>query len=273
MSKLRELITRYEDKAPVLFSWLRYYNHVVLKNNIVYPQVTKRIFKLVDSKNAIAVDVGANVGIVTRYLSQYFAVTHAVEPLPYLYQRLKHFENSKIKVHHCALGADNGEVVMRTPVGADGKPYHALSTASATNALNMFEHASIVECTVPLYQLSNLITAKSGRVGYLKIDVEGFEHAVLLGATTLIERDRPIIQMEIEKTHNPNYMDVIEWMRQNQYLGYSLEKMGIKDNMLTCLENQMVNNNLALNAEILNQYDFLFIPLEKASQFKGLVLD
>ncbi len=273
MSKLRELITSYEDHAPVLFSWLRYYNHVVLKKNIVYPQVTQRIFELVDSKNAIAVDVGANVGIVTRYLSQYFAVTHAIEPLPYLYQRLKHFENSKIKVHHCALGADNGEVVMRTPVGADGKPYHALSTASVSNALNMFQHASIVECTVPLYQLSNLITEKSGRVGYLKIDVEGFEHAVLLGAATLVARDRPVFQMEIEKTHNPNYMDVIQWMHQNKYHGYSLEKTGIKDNLLACLENQQINNNLALDAEILNQYDFLFVPQEKINVFNELVLN
>ena len=91
MSKLIELITRYEDYTPVMFNWLRYYNHVVLKKNIVYPEVTKKIFSIVDSKNAIAVDVGANVGIVTRYLSQHFAVTHAIEPLPYLYQRLKHF--------------------------------------------------------------------------------------------------------------------------------------------------------------------------------------
>jgi FkbM family methyltransferase len=272
MLKIRELITSQEDKAPVVFNWLRYFNHVILKNNIVYPEVTKKIFKIINSKNAIAIDVGANVGIVTRYLSQYFSITHAIEPLPYLYQRLKQFENSKIKVHQCALGASDGEVVMRTPVGKDGKPYHALSTASATNELNMFKHASIVECTVPLYKLSNLVTEKSGRVGYLKIDVEGFEHAVLIGATELIERDRPVIQMEIEKTHNPNYLDVIEWMRQNRYVGFSLEKTGIKDNMLVCLENQSVNNNLALNAEILNQYDFLFIPSENIDEYKKLVI-
>ncbi|HRH04282.1 MAG TPA: FkbM family methyltransferase [Burkholderiaceae bacterium] len=272
MSKLIELITRYEDYTPVMFNWLRYYNHVVLKKNIVYPEVTKKIFSIVDSKNAIAVDVGANVGIVTRYLSQHFAVTHAIEPLPYLYQRLKHFENSKIMVHQCALGAENGEVIMRTPVGKDGKPYHALSTASASNELNMFEHASVVECTVPLYKLSNLITEKSGRVAYLKIDVEGFEHAVLLGAADLIARDRPVIQMEIEKTHNPRYTDVLEWMEQNKYRGFSLEKAGIKDNMLLSLDKQSINKNLALDAEILNQYDFLLLPQEKLDAFKGLVI-
>ena len=232
----------------------------------------EKIFSIVDSKNAIAVDVGANVGIVTRYLSQHFAVTHAIEPLPYLYQRLKHFENSKIKVHQCALGAENGEVIMRTPVGKDGKPYHALSTASASNELNMFEHASVVECTVPLYKLSNLITEKSGRVAYLKIDVEGFEHAVLLGAADLIARDRPVIQMEIEKTHNPRYTDVLEWMEQNKYHGFSLEKTGIKDNMRLCLERQSINKNLALNAEILNLYDFLLLPQEKMPMFKDLVV-
>lgn len=75
----------YEDDAPVLFNWLRYLHHVSLKGNIVYPSVTKKIFKRVDTGNAIAIDVGANVGKVRRYLCRHFAVTHAIEPLPSLY--------------------------------------------------------------------------------------------------------------------------------------------------------------------------------------------
>ncbi|MBK6367975.1 MAG: FkbM family methyltransferase [Polaromonas sp.] len=62
----------------------------------------------------------------------------------------------------------------------------------------------------------------------MKIDVEGFEHAVLLGAADLIARDRPVIQMEIEKTHNPRYTDVLEWMEQNKCHGFSLEKSATK---------------------------------------------
>ena len=125
--------------------------------------------------------------------------------------------------------------------------------ASGTNELNMFEHASIIECKVPLYKLSSLFTEESGRVGYLKIDVEGFELAVLLGAEELIKRDRPIIQMEIEKTHNPNYKEVIQRIQQHQYHGYALEK-------------------LALDAEILNQYDFLLIPNDKINAFADLII-
>ena len=82
---IRKFILSYEDYAPVLFNWLRYLHHVSLKGNIVYPSVTKKIFKRVDAGNAIANNLGANAGIVTRYLSRHFAVTHAIEPLPSLY--------------------------------------------------------------------------------------------------------------------------------------------------------------------------------------------
>ena len=143
--------------------------------------------------NTIAVDVGANVGIVTRYLSQYFKTTHSIEPMPYLASRLKHLQNQRIKVHHCALGAEDGQITMRTPVGENGQLFHALSTASADNVLNMFAHQSIVECIVPQHRLSTLISQKSCKVGYVKIDVEGFEFAVLQGALELLNRDRPVI--------------------------------------------------------------------------------
>ena len=51
--RIREFILSYEDHAPVLFNWLRYLHHVSLKGNIVYPSVTKKIFKRVDGNPPI----------------------------------------------------------------------------------------------------------------------------------------------------------------------------------------------------------------------------
>ena len=39
------------------------------------------------------------------------------------------------------------------------------------------------------------------RVGFIKIDVEGHELAVLEGGRVLIERDRPVLLIEIEEAH------------------------------------------------------------------------
>jgi hypothetical protein len=43
------------------------------------------------------------------------------------------------------------------------------------------------------------------RVGFLKIDVEGFESAVLAGAERVLERDRPSLLLEIEDRHLAKY--------------------------------------------------------------------
>lgn len=272
MIPFRNHIVSYEDRIPVAFNWARYLYHVVLRKDIVYPKVTQAIFQIIDSHNAIAVDVGANVGIVTRYLSQYFKTTHSVEPIPYLAARLKRLENKQIIVHHCALGAADGQITMRTPVGENGQLFHALSTASSDNALNMFAHQSIVECIVPQHKLSTLIKPTAGRVGYLKIDVEGFELAVLQGAVELLHRDRPVIQMEIERTHNPNYMQVIELLENEKYTGYAIDKFGLHDSMRMSLQAQSINKNLPLNAIINNQYDFIFMPNEHVEKYKNLIL-
>lgn len=271
MIPFRNYVVSYEDRLPVIFNWARYLLHVVLRKDIVYPKVTQAIFKIIDSQNTIAVDVGANVGIVTRYLSQYFKTTHSIEPIPYLASRLKHLQNQRIKVHHCALGAEDGQITMRTPVGENGQLFHALSTASADNVLNMFAHQSIVECIVPQHRLSTLISQKSCKVGYVKIDVEGFEFAVLQGALELLNRDRPVIQIEIERTHNPNYMRVIELLTTANYIGFAIDKQGLHDVMLASLQAQSINKNLTLNAIINNQYDFIFLPKENMLKFSSLI--
>ena len=73
-----------EDSAPVVFNWARYIWHVVIKKDTVYPSVTKAFFKMIRSADAIVIDVGANVGDVTRYFSRYYVVNQAIKPLPYL---------------------------------------------------------------------------------------------------------------------------------------------------------------------------------------------
>ena len=79
--------------------------------------------------------------------------------------------------------------------------------------------------------------------------------------------------MEIEITHNPNYKDVIQWIQEHNYPGCALDKLGIKDTMTTSLENQTVNKNLAFDAEIHNQYDFLLIPNEELKTYEDLLIN
>lgn len=55
-------------------------------------------------------------------------------------------------------------------------------------------------------------------VGFVKIDVEGYELAVLRGARGLIERERPVLMVEIEQRHLD--MPMSEVFRYVEGMGY-----------------------------------------------------
>jgi FkbM family methyltransferase len=119
-----------------------------------------------------AVDIGCRDGEFTRYLHLDFDHVYAFDP------RLKSrfsFNVDLAKVSHfqCALGDEVGEIEMfgggHSPQG-DAHP----------------EMARVF--TLDMFDLQ--------QVDYIKIDVEGFEKKVLLGATATIERDSPVIVIE-----------------------------------------------------------------------------
>ena len=54
-----------------------------------------------------------------------------------------------------------------------------------------------------------------------KIDVEGHEEDVLLGAQSLIARDRPSLMVEVEEPHNPGSIErVTRFFQSRGYCGF-----------------------------------------------------
>jgi hypothetical protein len=64
------------------------------------------------------------------------------------------------------------------------------------------------------------------RVDFIKIDVEGFEQSVLDGGETVIERDRPVMLIEIadrvegSSFRNPSYAETLTWLEEHGYTTY-----------------------------------------------------
>jgi len=119
-----------------------------------------------------AVDVGCRDGEFSRYLHLDFEHVYAFDP------RCKSrfcFNVDLRKVTHftCALGDEVGDIEMFGG-GHKNKPEVSPLTAEVFT-LDMFD----------LQQ-----------VDYIKIDVEGFERKVLLGAARTIDRDSPLIVIE-----------------------------------------------------------------------------
>lgn len=146
-----------------------------------------------------AIDVGANIGFMTIPLAQRFKQVHAFEPNPRVYDALTANAQSadlinKLDCHNVALSntTENGKLYFRKGVNKStvGKIYTGDKDKS-----NMV--------SISIIQLDDL---NIQNVDLLKIDVEGFEKQVIEGGLKTIERDKPIICLEMNDDDMEEYM-------------------------------------------------------------------
>jgi FkbM family methyltransferase len=145
-----------------------------------------------------AIDVGCRVGEFSRYLHLDFKHVYCFDPNLWSHFRYN-VDLTKVTHFQCALGDEVGEISMY------GGTHSARDGASTPK-------------TAPVFQL-DLFGFEN--VDYIKIDVEGFEKKVLLGAAKTIERYNPLIV--IEQNHV-----VLEGDHQYSAKEY-LESIGYRD--------------------------------------------
>lgn len=150
---------------------------------------------LVDPARA-AIDVGANEGIYTGRLSQLSSRVHCFEPIPHFADALHRKLDISVSIHQCALSNRKGEAELRIPF-CDETEMHGTSTLEEQNPLPGSTHVKRISCA--LERLDDMV---SEPVGFIKIDVEGHEAAVLEGAGRILREDKPTLLIESEQRHN-----------------------------------------------------------------------
>ena len=144
------------------------------------------------AREKIAIDIGANKGVYTHMLSRICHRVEAFEPNPKIYHILQRSLPANVTAHQVALSDRTGTAQLIVPMYRGG---FSNQTASL-NPRKRNEGArsvSVPQCKLDSYGFSN--------VGFIKIDVEGFERAVLAGARETIVRERPVMLVEIEEQH------------------------------------------------------------------------
>jgi FkbM family methyltransferase len=133
------------------------------------------------------VDVGANAGSYTVLAAGAVgAATLSLEPVPSTFERLIDNVNvnrlaSLVECLNCAAGAEDGELAFSA--GSDTMNHVLAADEPAARALR-----------VPVRRLDDVVLRD--RPVFLKIDVEGFEAAVIAGARALLASvDGMIIEM------------------------------------------------------------------------------
>jgi FkbM family methyltransferase len=271
MSVKRKLVSWMDNNVPSIIGSARYRYHVSLRGDIVYPLVSPTLFERLGARHTTAIDVGANVGIYTRYLCKYFSSVVSVEPIPYLAERLAKSNIGNCRVEAAALGGEVGIITMRVPLNAEGSEMPALSTAAESNSLTFIGSSGVVERQVSCLRLDDVVEREKD-VSFIKIDVEGFEGAVLSGAANLLKKSRPAIQVEIGRAHNPNYRSILTLLHEAGFKGYAMHKDGLYVDIDHFIEAQPIAVSQSEESSPSGCWDYLFLPSERAAALSdGLV--
>jgi FkbM family methyltransferase len=151
-------------------------------------------------RDEAALDVGANYGVYTWHLRRSAAEVVAFEPQPVAAAFLRRAFGSRVRIEEVALSDEAGEVVLRVP---NDRMLDGCATIEPSNALADIATSAV---RVPRRRLDDY---GFGRVGLIKIDVEGHELAVMRGGAELIARDRPSLVVEAEDRHRPGALSSV----------------------------------------------------------------
>ena len=166
---------------------------------------------LVDPER-VSVDAGANRGSYTYFLSRLTKHVYAYEPNPAMRQLLQRASGDNVTVSDVALSDSSGQAEFAVP-----KTNGSFGNNAGSLEVNQLEATStdLVRFAVATRRLDD---ENLTDVGFIKIDVEGHEREVLLGARKLIARDRPVLLMEIMESLLGAEVD--ENIRFVEQLGY-----------------------------------------------------
>lgn len=169
------------------------------------------VSRLVDPKR-VAVDVGANIGVYCFHMSRFTKQVVAFEPNPAFHNKLNR-QARYIAIERVALSNREGHAELQIPMG-DGKPAGGWGTLESTSN-EIADKFMVPMRTLDSYDLD---------VGFLKIDVEGHEHAVLEGAIVTLKKSRPNILVECEDHHRSGATaKLFQFLTNLDYVGYFFE--------------------------------------------------
>ena len=252
----KSIIVDLEDtigKEVYLYGW---YDKMIL-------DFTREVVKRLKSNQPlIFVDVGANIGSHSLYLSDLFHLVISFEPNPVAYDRLnRNILNS---------GFDFIETI---PIGLSNRkdrlPFaiHNKNNLGSARIVHSDEHQFMIDVERGDVLLEDKL---EGDLAFIKIDVEGHEQNVVAGLDRVIKMHRPIIMFEYSyDTRRNDGLFIRDRLKALGYSFFGVKYASLWGQILT-LSNQM------------RLYDFSFeyccetvfaVPAKGMPQFMAVVED
>jgi FkbM family methyltransferase len=174
----------------------------VERRNREYDVATVEIIRRVLNKGSNTIDAGANEGLILRELvkaapsGRHFAF----EPIPALADQLRR-QYPHAVVHELALADYSGETTFRY-----------LPDLPAVSSLyqrpDREAGEEVISLTVSVARLDDVLPSDV-RVDFMKVDVEGAERALFLGALDTLKRSTPVVVFECHAAELSGVADVL----------------------------------------------------------------
>jgi len=147
-------------------------------------------------KDRLGLDIGVHLGFYSRHLASFCSRVIGFEPNPASVALVRECLPRNVHIENVALSDRAGAAVLRVPKSGPDGAKEAWGTLEEANPLGggAFEEIEVRSARLDDYDFPP--------VGFLKIDVEGHEEAVLRGGSKLLRCDRPACMIEIEERHN-----------------------------------------------------------------------
>ena len=175
----------------------------------------RRLRKYVPA-NRNSIDVGANSGVYSYFLSLCSNHVFAYEPNPSLVPILECSRRKNVTLRQFGLSKKQGILPFQIPLDDMGRECTGISSVIKSN-----EHDNDPSIKKINIEVKTLDQEPLSNIGFIKIDVEGHEGDVIHGGQKLIARDKPVILVEIEQRHMECKIDeVFESVISMGYAGH-----------------------------------------------------
>ncbi len=252
------------NSANIIDNHVLYYG--AYEKDILF--LMRDIIKSMDTQDSVFVDVGANNGHHSLFMSKYAKTVHAFEP----YQRVLDIFDSMIEIN-------NIENIIIHPIGLGEKeeiityyepPDSNLGTGTFVNSYlsdgRSSEEFKITTGDSALYEYG------INNIDIIKIDIEGYEKAALKGLNKTLQASRPFVFFEI--SIDPEVDSFFKSMEEIKEV--FPERYGFI-NFVKEIENrisgryQLLKFHHNFTTDTLEQYDLVAFPLEKLESVPGYI--
>jgi FkbM family methyltransferase len=215
-----------------------------------------RLIELLADRDRAAIEIGAADGLYAWLLARRCRHLYAYEPNPDFFAVLRGLSRRNISLSPYAISDREGALELRIPRDRDGRerPLEA-----------SLERRFGDDCRKVALIAKPLDALEHRSVGFIKIDVEGHEAAVLRGAARTISHFRPRLWIEIEQRHlNRDIHEVLAAIESMGYEGFfHYQKKLISISQFDLARHQLASLDTPESPLYVN--NFAFIPKEEGS--------